>query len=145
MQDNLINKLHVYLEQNNPDILIALEEESGVTKYLSDKISAVEKRINQLQSEGNPPYLIEETCMDILTKNLRPSRFNYICSVLDEDFEDTYQKLQESGPIKLEVINMISECEAVFEAIGFTEDNEESRPLRHAIIGTISEYLAKQM
>lgn len=145
MQDNLINKLHVYLEQNNPDILIALEEESGVTKYLSDKISAVEKRINQLQSEGNPPYLIEETCMDILTKNLRPSRFNYICSVLDEDFEDTYQKLQESGTIKLEVINMISECEAVFEAIGFTEDNEESRPLRHAIIGTISEYLAKQM
>jgi len=145
MQDILINKLHAYLEQNNPDILMSLEVKSDVTKYLSGKLSSVEKLIDQLQSEGHPPYLIEEICMDVLTKDLKPSRFNYICSVLNEDFADTYQKLQESGTLKLEGINVLRECEEVFEAIGFTEDNEDSRQLRYAITGTISEYLAKQM
>ena len=145
MQDILINKLHAYLEQNNPDILIALEEESNVTKYLTDKISTIDSLTSQLQSEGNPPYLIEEICMEILTKDLRPSRFNYICTILEEDFENTYHQFQLSGTLKLEVINMITEGEAVFEQVGFKEENENSRQLRYAITGTISEYLAKQM
>lgn len=145
MQDILINKLHLYLEQNNPDMLMALEEESSVTKYLTDKINTVGSLISQLQSEDNPPYLIEEICMGVLTKDLSPSRFNYICMVLEEDFENSYYQFQLSGALKLEVINMIMECTQVFESIGFTEENENSDQLRYAIIGTISEYLAKQM
>lgn len=145
MQDTLINKLHAYIRQNNPDMLMALEEESSVTKYLTDKINTVDSLISQLQSEGNPLYLIEEICIEILTKDLRPSRFNYICTILEEDFENTYRQFQSSGILKLEVINMITECEPVFEQIGFTEENEHSNQLRYAITGTISEYLNRQM
>lgn len=145
MQDTLINKLHSYIRQNNPDMLMALEEESSVTKYLLDKINAIDSLVAQLQSEENPPYLIEEICIEILTKDLKPSRFNYICTVLEEDFENTYHHLQQSGVLRLEVINMITKCEPVFEVIGFTEENEDSRQLRYAITGTISEYLNKQM
>ena len=145
MQDILINKLHQYIRQNNPDMLMALEEESHVTRYLSDKISTIDSLVAQLQSEENPPYLIEEICLDILTKDLRPSRFNYIYTILEEDFENTYHQFQLSGILKLEVINMITGCESVFETIGFTEENENSRQLRYAITGTISKYLAKQM
>jgi len=144
MQDILINQLHEYIRQNDPDMLIVLEEEGSVTKYLSDKISTIDSLISQLQSEGNPPYLIEEICMDILTKDLRPSRFNYICTVLEEDFENTFQQLRFSGTIKLEVINMITGCEPVFQQVGFTEENENSSLLRYAITGTISEYLSRQ-
>lgn len=145
MQDTLIKKLHEYIRQNNPDMLIVLEDEGCITKYLSDKISTIDSLISQLQSEGNPPYLIEEICMEILTKDLRPSRFNYICTILEEDFENTYHQFQLSGILKLEVINMITVCEPVFDQVGFKEENENSRQLRYAITGTISEYLGKQM
>lgn len=145
MQDTLINKLHAYIRQNNPDMLMALEEESSVTKYLTDKTSAVDSIAAQLQSEGNPPYIIETICMEILTEDLRPSRFNYICTVLEEDFENTYQQLQSSGALIPEAINMMGECKPVFEQVGFKEENENSRQLRYAITGTISEYLNKQM
>jgi len=144
MQDILINQLHEYIRQNNPDMLIVLEEEGSVTKYLSDKISTIDSLISQLQSEDNPPYLIEEICMEILTKDLRPSRFNYICNALEDDFENTFHQLQKSGTLRLEIVNMITECNPVFEQIGFTEENENSRALRYAITGTISEYLSRQ-
>lgn len=141
MQDILTDKLYKYLEQNNPDILIALEEDCAVTKYLSDKISTIDSLVAQLQSEGSPAYIIEETCIETLTGELRPSKFNYICAVLEEDFETTYHQLQQSGTLQFEAINMMSECKPVFDAIGFTEENENNRQLRYAIMGTISEYL----
>ncbi|HNP25069.1 MAG TPA: DUF1896 family protein [Panacibacter sp.] len=145
MHDILTDKLCKYLEQNNPDILISLEEKSGVTKYLSDQVSAIDKLPAKLESEGNPPYLIEEICMKILTEDLRPSKFNYICAVLEEDFETTYYQLQQSGTLRFEAINMITECKPVFDAIGFTEETENNRKLKYAITGVISEYLNKQM
>lgn len=141
MQDILTNKFYKYLEQNNPDILIALEEESAVTKYLLDKISTIDSLVAQLQSEGNAAYIVEETCIEILTGDLRPSKFNYICAILQEDFETTYHQLQQSGTLRFEAINMISECKPVFDTIGFTEENENNRQLRYAITGAISEYL----
>lgn len=145
MQDILTDKLYKYLEQNNPDMLIALEEERAVTKYLSDKVSAINKLPAQLESEGNPAYIVEETCIEILTGDLRPSKFNYICAVLEEDFETTCHQLQQSGTLRFEVINMITECKPVFDAIGFTEETENNRQLKYAITGAISEYLNKQM
>lgn len=145
MQDILTDQLYKYLEQNNPDILIALEDESAVSKYLSDKVSTIDSLVAQSQSEGNPAYIVEETCIEILTGDLRPSKFIYICAVLEEDFETTYHQLQQSGTLSFEAINMISECKPVFDEIGFTEENENSRQLRYIIMATISEYLNRHM
>lgn len=89
---------------------------------------------------GKPAYVIERSCMDILTQDLRPSKFKYISNVLEEDFADTYQLLQDSGALKFEVIHMISLCQSVFEDLDFSEENEENQFLRYAIIGVIKEY-----
>jgi len=140
MQDILIKKLHEYIRENNPDLLLQLEEESKVTEYLSNKISTVDALLEELAKE-QPAYIIEEACMDVLTQDLRPSKFNFICGILEEEFEATYQQLQKSGTLPFEVINLINHCQPVFDTIGFTEGNEDNRELRYSITGAISEYL----
>ena len=139
MKKILINKLHEYIRENNPDLLFQLEADRKVIEYLTDKISTVSALIRQVNS-GKPAYIIEDACMDILTQDLRPSKFKYISNVLKEDFADTHQRLQESGTLKFEVINMISLCQSVFEDLNFSEENEDNQFLRYAIIGTIKEY-----
>jgi hypothetical protein len=71
MKEILINKLHQYISQNNPDILLPLEEKSAVTEYLTNKVSSVDALLKQL--EGQPEYIVEESCLDALTQDLKPS------------------------------------------------------------------------
>lgn len=140
MQQALITKLHEYIRENNPDLLLQLEEDGKVTEYLSDKISTVSALIKQTEN-GKPAYIIEDACMDVLTQDLRPSKFNYISNLLQEEFESAYNQLQESGTLKSEVINLINQCQSVFEDLNFSNENEDNQFLRYAIIGSISEYL----
>jgi hypothetical protein len=79
--------------------------------------------------------------MEALTKDLRPSRFNYITAILEEEFETVYQQLLQTGTLPYEVINLIDSCTPVFETLGFTEDKTEDANLRYAIMGTIADYL----
>ncbi|SRR6266536_922073 len=145
MQEILVNKLYEYIRQNNPDVLFSLQEEAAVTKYLQQKIESVANLIRNLQSENKPAYIIEELCLDAMTTDLRPSKFNYISAVLEEEFETDYYKLKENGTLTYEVINMITVCNPVFESFGFTEENEGDRQLKYAVTGTIHEYLTKKV
>ena len=142
MQDVLINKLHEYISENNPDVLLSLQENYGVTKYLTEKVSEITDFLNKLQEKNTPAYIIEEVGLEELTKDLKPSKFNYISAILQEDFETTYQQLQDKGTLKYEVINMIAFCKPVFDSIGFNEENEDDRQLRYAVTGAINGYLA---
>lgn len=142
MQQLLMNKLHEYLSGNNPDLLVTLQQENRVTAYLEDKIETVVPLLEQLRADGKPGYIIEEACMALLTEDLRPSKFNYVSRVLEEEFEADYYRFKELGILTYEVINMINECDEVFETFGFTEENEDDRGLYYAVTGTISGYLA---
>lgn len=141
MQGTLINNLYQYIRANNPDILLDLEETGSVTTYLSEKISSVDFLYKQLNTEGKPAYNIEELCMNFLTQDLKPSRYNYIRNLLEADFELKYNQLSQSGLLIYEVSNMIKYCQSVFDDLNFSEANEDNRFLRYAITGVIKEYL----
>ncbi len=140
MQEILIAKLHEYILQNNFDLLTTLQERNNVESYLNEKVSSIDTLLTELMSEGVPAYLIEERCMDVLTQDLRPSKYNYLTSVLEEEFGSDYSRLKKNGTLPYEVINLIELCNPVFENIGFTEDNENNRHIRYAITGAIQEY-----
>ena len=143
MQEILVKKLYEYIRENNPDLLLQLEEDGKVTEYLSNKITIVDVLLNQLD-KGQPAYIIENACMDILTQDLRPSKYHYICNILEEEFEAIYQQLQQSGTLRMEVINLVKYCQPFFDALGFTDENEDSRNLKHVVVGRISEYLERE-
>lgn len=140
MQEILIHKLHEYIRENNPDLLLQLEEAGTVTDYLSDKINREDVLLKQLDKE-QPAYIIEEACMNLMTQDLRPSKFLYVCTILEEEFEEIYQQLCNSGALKYEVINLITQCNPVFEDVNFNEENEDSAFTRYAITGCIDEYI----
>lgn len=140
MQKILIVKLHQYILENNLDLLITLQEQGNEESYLKEKMSSIDTLLDQLMNENTPAYLIEERCMDVLTQDLRPSKYNYLTSVLEEEFENNYSRLKRNGTLPYEVINLIELCNPLFETIGFTEGNEDDRHLRYAITGAILEY-----
>ncbi|RTL60093.1 MAG: hypothetical protein EKK37_04415 [Sphingobacteriales bacterium] len=141
MKEILISKLFDYIRDNNPDIVFALEAEDKLRYWLYDKISGVEGLIKDLKKSGQPDYIIEETCMDDMTKELRPSRYNYIINLLEHEFEKDYNQLIQSGLLQHEVVNMIGYCHSVFDDLKFSEETEGNRFTYYAIAGAISEYL----
>jgi Domain of unknown function (DUF1896) len=141
MQGTLINNLYQYIRANNPDILLDLEQTGSVTTYLSNKVTSVDYLYKQLSTEGKPAYIIEELCMNFLTQDLKPSRYNYILNLLEADFEIKYNQLSQSGLLIYEISNMVKYCQSVFDDLNFSEANEDNRFLRYAITGVIKEYL----
>jgi hypothetical protein len=141
MQEILLNKLLEYIRENNPDILFQLEQEAGLTNYLTDKVSSVMELVQSMKAQKQPDYIIEEASMNYMTAELRPSKYNYISGILNEEFGSEYNRMLESGLAMTETINIISYCESVFYDLNFSEENEDNRFIRYAITGLISEYL----
>lgn len=141
MRDILKRKLHDYLLLNNPDILISFQREGDATQFLEEKVQALEDLPEILLAEGKPAYIVEEICMDELTNEFRPSGYNYLLSVLEDDFQAEYSQWQQSSILTYEIISLLLPCNAVFVLLSFSEENEDDRKLRYAIIRTIKLHL----
>lgn len=142
MEDILKEKLWIYIIHNNPDLMFTLQEDYSVLDYLNKKIDGVKSILDDMLSDGTPKYIIEEICLNVLTEDLKPSRFLYIRSLLSDEFEKTYAAFQESGILTYEVINLMESCKPIFETIGFTKENGEDPILRNALIGQIADYVS---
>ncbi len=144
MKEQLIKKLHGYLVQNHLDLLIALQEEHRLTHYLEHKVGSVKELYEGLEAEKRPVYVIEALCMEELTRDLRPSRFEYVRELLEDEFEADALRMAGNGILTYEVINLIGACEPIFQVFGFGEENEDSKELKYAFMGMIAEYLENQ-
>lgn len=142
MQSVLTEKLWAYIVHNNPDLMISLQEDYSVTRYLEEKVNAVMPMVEQLLVEGKPPYIIEELCLNAMTVELQPSRYQYIRSVIEEEFNGDYERMKENGTLTYEVANLIETCKGIFSDFDFNSENETNRHLRYAIIGQVHDYLA---
>ena len=142
MQSMLKEKLWAYTVHNNPDLMFSLQEDYSVTRYLEEKVNAVMPMVDQLLGEGRPPYIIEELCLNAMTEELKPSRYQYISSVIEEEFNGDYVRMKENGTLTYEVVNLIETCKGIFSDFDFNSENEANRHLRYAIIGQVHDYLA---
>lgn len=143
MREILTKKLHQYLVQNHLDMLISLQQDSKVTLYLDEKVESVKELYDRLREEKRPEYVIEALCMEEMTASLRPSRFEYIRLLLEDEFELTHHQMRDCGTLTYEIIDLIGICQPVFDEFSFAEDNREDRALRYLIIGMVQEYLSR--
>ena len=142
MQSMLTEKLWAYIVHNNPDLMLSLQEDYSVTSYLENKVAAVMPMAMQFLSEEKPQYIIEELCLQAMTEDLKPSRYQYIRSVIEEEFNNDYLRLKENGTLTYEVVNLIEACKSIFSDFDFNSENEANRHLRYAIIGQVHDYLS---
>ena len=144
MQEILIQKLHDYIRENNPDLLFELQPEHKVTDYLQGSVGSIQELLNHLLFQNRPASFIEELCMEELTRPLRPSRFNYLKNILQEEFPNDFERLQQNSLLTSELINLIAACDPVFDELNFSEEHEDDRNLHYAITGTVQEYFIKE-
>jgi|SRR5690348_14713827 len=142
MQSMLMEKLWAYIVHNNPDLMLSLQESYSVSRYLEEKVNAVMPMVAQLLDEGRPQYIIEELCFNDMTEELKPSRYQYVRSIIEEEFNADYERMKESGTLTYEVLNLIEACKGIFSDFNFNSENEANRHLRYAIIGQVHDYLA---
>lgn len=141
MQQLLTDKLRAYLINNNPEVVLKLQGDTQITTYIRDKVEAVMPLALRLIEEERPGYAIEELCMNEMTADLRPSRFHYLQQILQDEFNDSYQKFREAGVLTYETVNLLEQCNTVMDDHGFSEENEDDRFLRYAIIAEVHDYL----
>jgi hypothetical protein len=137
-----MEKLWAYIVHNNPDLMLSLQESYSVTRYLKEKVNTVMLLAAQLLNEGRPQYIIEEICLNAMTEELKPSRYQYIHSVIEEEFNADYERVKENGTLTYEVVNLIETCKSIFSGFEFNSENEANKHLRYAIIGQVHDYLA---
>ncbi|RNL88476.1 DUF1896 family protein [Sinomicrobium pectinilyticum] len=141
MEQSLKERLWAYIIENNPDLMFSLQEEYSVQQYLDQKMDTLRPQLLQWQKEQLPLYIIKEQAIRELTSDLRPSRFHYIRDILETEFTTDFLRLKEAGALTYEGVNLVEACKEAFEAIGFSEENKESRRLRYAVMGIIAQYL----
>jgi|SRR5215217_4660616 len=137
MQSRLKDRLQAYLVEHHPELLTNLQTDFSVSQYLEDKVQLVMPTVLKLLSEDKPGYVIEELALREMTTDLRPSRYDYIKRVLAIEFTAEHDHFVKLGVLCYECINLLGQCNEVFDAFGFSEATEQNHLLRHAIIARI--------
>ncbi|UPZ36490.1 DUF1896 family protein [Sphingobacterium sp. PCS056] len=137
----LKEKLWAYIIEHNPELMFDLQENYSVGSYLDEQIKSVMPLADELLEAGQPDYIVQEQCMAELTAALKPSKFLYIKSVIEEEFPDDFDRLKEEGTLTYEVINLLQICTETFNQFDFSVETEDNRHLRYAIIAEVHNYL----
>jgi len=117
-----------------------LQADHDVTSYLENKVNCMMPTILQLLKEGKPGYIIEEICMDSLTHDLTPSKFNYIRTLLEKEFESYSLRIKETGLFVTEIASLVDVCSPIFNGFHFSEENVSDHLLHCATVRAIRGY-----
>ena len=141
METEIFQDLMQYIKVHNPELIVNTSRNFSITQFVSDKVANVAALMTRLQKEGKPPYIIKDRCMEELTKDLLPSRADYIKAILESEFREEYERFQDGGIMTYEVVNLIEYCGESFEGYEFNVKNQGNRFLRYAVVAQIADYL----
>jgi hypothetical protein len=136
MTDKLQGLLLGYIRENNPELLLQLEQDDALHAWVLEKIREVALVLNN----AKPSALNEHECMEILTADLRPSKFRYVQDLFETEFRDDYERMLAAGTLTYELIEMVSACHSLFEDMPLVEGMDNPQ-LDHAVAGVINDYL----
>lgn len=141
MIHHLMERLWAYIITHNPELMERLTEDNDVTLYLEAKVNAVIPKMEQLFAEGQAEYVVAELCLNDLTEDLRPSRYDYILALLYEEYSAYYTCFKQAGNLRYETMRMAESCKAVFDNLDFKEENMESNLVYQSILVAMQQYL----
>ncbi|WP_288878882.1 hypothetical protein [Pedobacter panaciterrae] len=144
MYSQLKEKLWAYIVQNNPDLMFRLQDDYRVTAYLEEKVSAVMPTALSLLEQNKPGHAIHELCLNAMTTELKPSRYNYMISLLASEFKTENALLRASGSLGYEAVNLVEHCAGTFDELGLCEQNVRDPGIYKTITEKVAAYLVQQ-
>lgn len=141
MVHQLKEQLWAHILVHNPDLSVRLDQDYGILNYLEDKVNAVLPLAEQMLAEGRPEHAVIELSMDILTDDLRPSRYDYILLLLIEDYPSDYARFKSEGTVRYHAIQMTGVCKDIFDNLDFKEENLHSNLVYQSILIGMQDYL----
>jgi len=136
----LKGKLWAFIIENNPELMFELNESGTAADYIDANLNKVLPLTEELLALGKSLEEVEQSCLNAMTLKLKPSKFLYIRSIIEEDFPDEFKRLVEDGIMTYTVIGMIAALKDVFMAFGFTSETVDTLHLRHAVIAQLHNF-----
>jgi hypothetical protein len=144
IQQQLKQKLWAHTLVINPELLLELEQNEILDKYLDEKIKDVLPLLDRLFNEQKPEYIIEELCLKELTADIRPSCFQYNLNVLEREFPKTYKTWEQNGILTYEIINFHRYCRRQYGQNPFIVENADNDQTYSVVTGQLQQYLEEQ-
>lgn len=140
-RERLIGNLWAFIKINNPELALELQESDREDEYLNAKVDSVYDYFLQLTNAKTSHEAIDELCMNRLTADLQPSRFNYLTAVLKDEFCGIYRIWYQKGRRVELTIKLTGFCKPVFDLMGLRCEKPTHDCLYYAITEQIQAYL----
>lgn len=144
MQELLMADCHPYLYLDNPEILIKDPQVYGKPRSLKKKVKKTSDRIREMIALGQPQQEIIDQSVELITAELRPSRFGYVCAVIASEFPKTFLKWVKINALADQVLDVVSACEPVFGLLKFNSHTAEQHSIYITVTNFIRHYLKRK-
>jgi hypothetical protein len=141
MKTKIKEQLEIFLRENYPEVILLFSDRAALPQYLEDRASWIEPVMDGLMDQGTDEQQIIDTCIREITASFGPSKYHYLLGVLEVEFPEEYELLQDEGRLKTEVTAMIVACLPAFDAFDFNDENQDDHFLRHMVIAELHDYL----
>ena len=141
MEAVLLERFSAYVVDHHPELVMKSPVEYPLSQWVRERMTAVLPTLKFLQDKGAPVHVVIATCMEELTRDLRPSKADYLSEVLAKEFPREQRTMVQARTLTYNVVELIRHCDEVLQNFGFRESNVGSTLLRHAVIAEVAEYL----
>jgi|SRR5690606_11444424 len=142
METKLKEHYWKFITEHNPELMFSLQENYSVTSYLNEKIKCIQPKLQNWRTIGYPESSIFLLAMEILTTDLKPSRFQFISSLLKHDFPSHYTYFSDHGVLTYKTLILVELCQGAFDSIRFSEAHCNSGRFKEAISGIIRKQIS---
>ncbi len=125
-----------FLKDNHPELIIKLN--GDLNEFVDQHVSEAEELLESLTRDSVHTDAALESCYDLLKSGLKFSRYNYIDSLLKENFPEKVTSFTETGHYKHLVISLIYLCEKTFDSYAVDDNFSYNDSLNNELLTIIT-------
>ena len=137
MEDLMMTGHYPFLYLDNPEILIKDYQLFSNHSILKKKVNKTCSKIREMIALGGAQVDVIDQSVELITAELRPSRFGYVCAMIASEFPKTFLKWVRINELTDQVLDVVSACEPVFSLLKFNSHTAE----QHSIYTTVSNFI----
>jgi hypothetical protein len=144
MEELFMAESHAYLFLHNPEILIKDSQIFTRPRLLKNKVKQTSDRIMAMIAAGSCRQEIIDQSVELITEELRPSRFGYVCAVIASEFPKTFLRWVRIDELAEQVLDVVNACEPVFCMFKFNSQKTEQHSIYQTVKNFIGHYLKRK-